>query len=488
MSPVFQYSPYDNSRFGATIAELLAHQGDIRARQALTVGEAQARAAEQSGNAWGQAIGNIGQTIAAIPQQIQQAKQQQQQSAYQQAQLEAQRELARQRKVETDQGIADRKALDDLFAQPGGIDEVLNRTPGHLRSKVIEDRKDLETYKRAQREDREKARQSQQNYFGRLGVSIRRNEYDPAWMLGALHDARQEYADDPAILKQIDAWREQTINDPASMHQVVDAAIGQSSFADELKPKAPIEVSPGASLVDPVTRKPLYQVPDRPQRPVSVSPGATLIDPATGKALYTAPPQEPTLIPVTEIDPQTGEIVTTLVEKKPGEVSRKPPKEPTQGQYTTASYAGRIEQAEDVLGNLGPNIAKMNYVSFIAQSRLPAAAQSGTFQSYDQAARNFVNAVLRRESGAAISESEFENARRQYLPQSGDTSETLAQKKANRDYVLRTLKTSAGRAYEPPIKVPEPTDKATTPKVGDVRTAHGETRKWNGTMWELVKP
>ena len=77
--PAFQYAPYDNSRFGATIAELLAHQGDIRARQALTLGEIQARATEQSGNAWGSALGNIGQTIAAIPQQIQQAKQQQQQ-------------------------------------------------------------------------------------------------------------------------------------------------------------------------------------------------------------------------------------------------------------------------------------------------------------------------------------------------------------------------------------------------------------------------
>jgi hypothetical protein len=289
MSPVFQYSPYDNSRFGATIAELLAHQGDIRARQALTVGDAQARAAEQSGNAWGSAIANIGQTIAAIPQQIQQAKQQQQQSAYQQAQIETQRELARQTKLKTDQGIADRKALDELFAQPGGIDEVLARTPGHLRQAVIEDRKDLETYKAAQRKARDEARQSQQNYFGRLAVSIRRNNYDPAWILGALHDAREEYADDPAILKQIDTWREQTIADPTSMHQVIDAAIGQSSFADELKPKAPIEVSPGATLVDPTTKQLIYQAPDRPQRPVSVSPGATLIDPTTKKPIYTAP-------------------------------------------------------------------------------------------------------------------------------------------------------------------------------------------------------
>tara|TARA_R100001530_G_scaffold34938_1_gene27299 strand:+ start:2308 stop:2460 length:153 start_codon:yes stop_codon:yes gene_type:complete len=34
-----------------------------------------------------------------------------------------------------------------------------------------------------------------------------------------------------------------------------------------------------------------------------------------------------------------------------------------------------------------------------------------------QTERDFVNAVLRRESGAAISGSEFRTARKQYLPQ-----------------------------------------------------------------------
>lgn len=94
--PAFQYSPYEN-RFGATIAELLQHQSDIRARQALTVGEAQARAAEQSGQAWGQAIGNIGQSVAAIPQQIQQAKTQQLQSGLLQSQIESAKALAAER-------------------------------------------------------------------------------------------------------------------------------------------------------------------------------------------------------------------------------------------------------------------------------------------------------------------------------------------------------------------------------------------------------
>jgi hypothetical protein len=48
-------------------------------------------------------------------------------------------------------------------------------------------------------------------------------------------------------------------------------------------------------------------------------------------------------------------------------------------------------------------------------------SMSDNSQKAEQAQRDFVNAVLRRESGAAISESEFDNARRQYFPESGDS-------------------------------------------------------------------
>ena len=38
-------------------------------------------------------------------------------------------------------------------------------------------------------------------------------------------------------------------------------------------------------------------------------------------------------------------------------------------------------------------------------------------QMFEQAERNFINAILRQESGAAIADSEFNNARKQYMPQ-----------------------------------------------------------------------
>lgn len=65
-------------------------------------------------------------------------------------------------------------------------------------------------------------------------------------------------------------------------------------------------------------------------------------------------------------------------------------------------------------------------------------------QSYDQAQRNFISAVLRKESGAAISESEFANERQKYFPQPGDSAATVEQKARARDLAVEALKAQAG--------------------------------------------
>jgi hypothetical protein len=47
--------------------------------------------------------------------------------------------------------------------------------------------------------------------------------------------------------------------------------------------------------------------------------------------------------------------------------------------------------------------------------------------------------VLRRESGAAISPSEFDSAEKQYFPQIGEGEKQRAQKKANRELATRGI-------------------------------------------------
>jgi hypothetical protein len=65
-------------------------------------------------------------------------------------------------------------------------------------------------------------------------------------------------------------------------------------------------------------------------------------------------------------------------------------------------------------------------------------------QSYEQAQRNFVSAVLRKESGAAISNEEYANEAQKYFPQPGDSASTIEQKARARDLAIEGLKAQAG--------------------------------------------
>lgn len=71
-------------------------------------------------------------------------------------------------------------------------------------------------------------------------------------------------------------------------------------------------------------------------------------------------------------------------------------------------------------------------------------ARTPEFQRFDQARRDFVNAILRRESGAVISEEEFDNANKQYFPMPGDGPEVIAQKRRNRETAIEGLRVGSG--------------------------------------------
>lgn len=124
-------------------------------------------------------------------------------------------------------------------------------------------------------------------------------------------------------------------------------------------------------------------------------------------------------------------------------------KPPTDAQRSLGGFASRIEQSNPIFSTLEKSIVGMSYPSFLAQINSPTSyLQSGSIQQYVQASRNFINAVLRRESGAVISPTEFAEARKQYLPEPGDDANNLAQKKANRDLILSSYQTGAGSAYQ----------------------------------------
>lgn len=106
----------------------------------------------------------------------------------------------------------------------------------------------------------------------------------------------------------------------------------------------------------------------------------------------------------------------------------------TESQLNAAVYAGRLAHAS-------PTLLEMEEKGID-----PVAVWTGRYgtndpavQVYRQAMREFVNATLRRESGAAISPSEFESANLQYFISPLDTPEVLRRKQESRDITLRGL-------------------------------------------------
>lgn len=91
-------------------------------------------------------------------------------------------------------------------------------------------------------------------------------------------------------------------------------------------------------------------------------------------------------------------------------------------------------------------------------------------QKYEQVKRDFINAVLRPESGATITPDEFKNADKQYFPQVGDSASVIKQKDAAREKEIETLKAMAGPGAKkfPEIKRPGEAGGKITPAAGAI--------------------
>lgn len=118
-------------------------------------------------------------------------------------------------------------------------------------------------------------------------------------------------------------------------------------------------------------------------------------------------------------------------------------------QSNSFNYATRMIEASDVFNQLEKDIAWMSTAEYIYQKSLWAlpygsSLQNDVVQQQEQAERNFVNAVLRKESWATISKEEFTNAQKQYLPQPWDSAAVLEQKRKNRETALKGISAATG--------------------------------------------
>lgn len=146
---------------------------------------------------------------------------------------------------------------------------------------------------------------------------------------------------------------------------------------------------------------------------------------------------------------------------------------PTADQSKAGLFGRRMEQAEGVFGELAQQGFDPTTGKAALERVAPEFLKGGVTKQQSQAEENFLNAVLRRESGAAISADEFAKGEKQYFPRIGDTPEVLAQKKANRDLAIEGMKAEAGPAWDK-IKVPQTVNDAARKRLAELRKKYGK--------------
>lgn len=114
----------------------------------------------------------------------------------------------------------------------------------------------------------------------------------------------------------------------------------------------------------------------------------------------------------------------------------------TDAQSKAALFGSRMQASNEVLNSLETDGTTTSIPGARAGFGVGAVLNTMSTskqQQLNQAKRDFVNAVLRRESGAVIADSEFSNADQQYFPQVGDSKEVKLQKKNNRELAIRGI-------------------------------------------------
>ena len=216
----------------------------------------------------------------------------------------------------------------------------------------------------------------------------------------------------------------------------------------EEKFKAPLQVDTGTSIEfrDPRDPTKVLQVIPKSQMPtagqvVEREEGTFLVDTRTGQAKPVVGPQGQALIggkPLTETQSNAVAFGMRALEANRLATDLEGKGFTNTGVIRTA-IGGTMGQAPIVGGKLEQGVRS-------AFNVLPefAGGPSPEQQQVDQARRNFISAVLRKESGAAIGVDEYANEERKYFPQLGDSDKVIKQKQDARKLAIQALEAQAG--------------------------------------------
>ena len=131
------------------------------------------------------------------------------------------------------------------------------------------------------------------------------------------------------------------------------------------------------------------------------------------------------------------------------------------GQANAAGFAERMRISIDTFDRLTQaGYDAGNIKDQVSEASGLNALVSPEGQQYNRAKRDFITAVLRRESGAAIAPSEFVTEDKKYFPQPFDDEKVIADKAEARKTALSSMIAQSGPAYKvlfpgPEITLPE---------------------------------
>jgi hypothetical protein len=209
---------------------------------------------------------------------------------------------------------------------------------------------------------------------------------------------------------------------------------------------------------------PLAQPPAPPAQP-NVAPNAPRPAPAGALTPTSAPVAgaQGGYTPLSQLSPKAQQEI-----EKARVMEAIVPKPLTESQGNATAYGMRMAEANKILTDLekkgvtntgilrsaiGGTVGLTPFIGDKLQEATNAlinplptflGGPSAQQQQVDQARRNFITAVLRKESGAAIGASEFANEEKKYFPQTGDTDTVIKQKQDARELAIKAMGIQAG--------------------------------------------
>lgn len=435
----FRYDTAANP-FALSIAESLARRGDIAAQRALAIGEAQARAAQMRGAAWGNALQTVGQTVAALPQQMQAARDAEQDREMRGLQMDAAREqLAGVRQQREDRAVL--QSAQSSRLTPDQVKEQLQALGrGDLVPLYEQANTEIEASRLNLRNLRQQVESADRDYVGTLALQIKRANFDPLAVEWALGEAEADGHDVSQIRQALE-------RDPAQLQGMVDRLIGlspsaQKALADEEGRRLQQDANTRANMQAMETAANTTR--DNQRLDAQVAETAR-----HNRAMEAAANTRTDNEPLVQVAGPNG----TTIWVRRSDAIRQPAAQAARGvtgaERKVLGFFQRMLEAERNARAVEDAVGGRDFAAEWAPGAwLENFLKTPEGQRYTQAQRTFTEARLRKESGAAIPQGEYDTDRDTNFRRPNDTTANITQKRAARLRLLRSAANEAGRALQ----------------------------------------